>query len=422
MATQDYAASIQGVSIRVTRLDANGNLLNGPGDSYTTSAFMRISFTPEYEEGDEITEKSANGSVCVTYKSPDTLKRITMELAICEPDPELTNLLSGGLLLRKNLGTFASPNNRSVGWAAPAVGDDPAGNGVAIETWSLAIKDGKKSATLPYFHWIFPYVKLRQSGDRVIENGLLANTFEGYGLGNINFGDGIDDRWEFPTAAERPYTYARTDWAPTGRNGFFTWHGNISNTVVNKARLGNVATLTTATAHDFAIGEKVTVTGGIETESITAASGNGTAITYTCDNGFTAGDVVTISGLSPSTFNGTFTLATATGTNFTVTSTVTGSSTGTGQAVFDSLLGFTGLYEIANVTTDTTFTYASVGGDVVSTPVSPVGTAVVGPDARAVDSLPDANENGTYNVPGNVSYNADDSIDYVISSSEDPTS
>jgi hypothetical protein len=96
MATQDYAASIQGVSIRVTRLDAAGNLLNQPGDSYTTSAFMRISFTPEYEEGDEITEKAADGTVCVTYKSPDTLKRITMEVAICEPDPELTQMMSGG--------------------------------------------------------------------------------------------------------------------------------------------------------------------------------------------------------------------------------------------------------------------------------------------------------------------------------------
>jgi hypothetical protein len=62
MATQEYAASIQGVSIRVTRLDAAGNLLNGAGDSYVTSAFMRVSFTPEYEEGDEITEKNANGS------------------------------------------------------------------------------------------------------------------------------------------------------------------------------------------------------------------------------------------------------------------------------------------------------------------------------------------------------------------------
>jgi hypothetical protein len=46
MATQEYAASIQGVSVRVTRLDAAGNLLNGAGDSYVTSGFMRLSFTP----------------------------------------------------------------------------------------------------------------------------------------------------------------------------------------------------------------------------------------------------------------------------------------------------------------------------------------------------------------------------------------
>lgn len=347
MATQDYAASIQGVSIRVTRLDANGNLLNGAGDSYTTSAFMRVSFTPEYEEGDEITEKSANGSVCVTYKSPDTLKRITMELAICEPDPELTNLVSGGLLLRKNLGTFGTPDNKSIGWAAPAVGDDPAGNGVAIEVWSLAIKDGKKAASLPYFHWVFPYVKLRQSGDRVIENGLLANTFEGYGLGNVNFGDGIDDRWEFPTAAERPYSYARTSWAPTGRNGFYTWHGVINASVNNKALTDNLATLTTAAAHNFVAGETVTVSG------------------------------------VDSTFNGT--------------------------------------YEIAATPTTTTFTYVKTAADVTSAAVTPAGSAEVAPDSRAVTTLPNPDQPGTYNVPGNVNYNADDDIDYIIVSSEDPT-
>jgi hypothetical protein len=421
MATQDYAASIQGVSIRVTRLDANGNLLNGPGDSYTTSAFMRVSFTPEYEEGDEITEKSANGSVCVTYKSPDTLKRITMELAICEPDPELTSLISGGLLLRKNLGTFAQPDTKSVGWAAPAVGDDPAGNGVSIEVWSLAIKDGKKSATLPYFHWVFPYAKLRQSGDRVIENGLMANTFEGYGLGNINFGDGLDDRWEFPTAAERPYSYARTNWAPTGRNGFYTWHGEISNTITNKARLNNIATFTTGTAHDFAAGERVSISGGVTTASITAAVGDGDEIVYTASNTFSGGDVVTVSGFSNSVFNGVFTIATATGSQFTVASDVDATASGTGVATYNSLLTFTGDYEIANILTDTTFTVAIPGDDVVSSAVSPVGTAVVAPDSRAVDTLPDANENGTYNVPGNKDYNADDAFDYVISSSEDPS-
>lgn len=261
MATQEYTSSIQGVAVRVTRLDANGNLLNGPGDSYTTHAFMRVSFTPEYEEGDEITEKSANGAVCVSFKSPDTLKRITMEFAICEPDPELTSLVSGGILLRKNLGTFASPDHKSIGWAAPAVGDDPSGNGVAIESWSRAIIDGKPSATLPFYHWIFPYAKLRQSGDRVIENGLLANTFEGYGLGNDRFGSGPDGRWEFPEATNRPYAFAKTAWAPSGLRGFYTWHGDLQAAISNKALASNVATLTTTVAHGFQPGDRVNVTG-----------------------------------------------------------------------------------------------------------------------------------------------------------------
>jgi hypothetical protein len=261
MATQDYAASVQGVAIRVTRLDAAGNLLNGAGDSYTTSAFLRASFTPEYEEGDEIVEKSADGTVCVSYKAPDTLKRITMEIAICEPDPELTALMSGGLLLRKNFGTLNAPDNKSIGWAAPAVGDDPAGNGVAIEVWSFAVKDGKRATNLPYFYWVFPYAKLRQSGDRVIENGLLANTFEGYGLGNIEFNVGLDGRWEYPIATERPYSYARGDWAPQGLKGFYRWFDESVKTVTNKALTSNVATLTTGAAHGFEVGQKVTVTG-----------------------------------------------------------------------------------------------------------------------------------------------------------------
>lgn len=266
MATQEFAASIQGVAIRVTRLDALGNLLNGPGDSYTTSAFLRVSFTPEYEEGDEITEKSASGAICVSYKAPDTLKRITMELAICEPDPELTNLLSGGLLLSKNLGTFGAPNNTSIGWAAPAVGDDPSGNGVAIECWSLAIADGKKAAILPFFHWIFPFVKLRQSGDRVIENGLLANTFEGFGLGNAAFGDGLDGRWEFPVASDRPFAYARASYAPSrSLRGFYTWNGVLNASVTDQAVSSNVATLTTSASHEFAVGDPVTVS-GVSTE------------------------------------------------------------------------------------------------------------------------------------------------------------
>jgi len=347
MATQDYAASVQGVAIRVTRLDAAGNLLTEPGDSYTTSAFLRASFTPEYEEGDEVVEKSADGTVCVSYKAPDTLKRITMELAICEPDPELTALLSGGLLLRKNFGSYATPDNQSIGWAAPAVGDDPAGNGVAIEVWSFAVKDGKRASVRPYFHWVFPYVKLRQSGDRVIENGLLANTFEGYGLGNENFDGGPDGRWEYPVAAERPYSYARATWAPSGLKGFYEWYDDLSAVVNNKSLTSNVATLTTASAH-----------------------------------GFEAGQSVVVAGVD-STFNGTYTITT--------------------------------------VGSTTTFSYAKVATNVASAAVSPTGTAVRQRGYTAVTDFATQGSTTEYNVPGNDNYNADEAIDFIIASTEDPT-
>jgi hypothetical protein len=373
MATQEYAASIQGVSIRVTRLDAAGNLMGGAGDSYTTSAFMRVSFTPEYEEGDEITEKGANGVVCVTYKAPDTLKRITMELAICEPDPELSALLSGGLLLRKNLGTAGQPNNKSIGWAAPGVGDDPAGNGVALEVWSHAIKDGKKTGVLPYFHWIFPYAKFRQSGDRVIENGLMANTFEGYGLGNPNFQAGLDGRWEFPVAAERAYAYARTDWAPTGLNGFYTWTDGTGQVYFTAATAIDPSTINVVSAAGTLSGTKAT-------------------LTFSGAHSLAVGDQIVVQNVG-TLFDGTYTLA----ANNVTTNTVA--------------------YVNAAITADITSFNVGRGAKVT---VANSATETLYPTATAVTTLPVTSPDAAYNVPGNVDYNDDNPIDNIIQSNENP--
>jgi hypothetical protein len=344
-------------------------------DSYTTSAFMRVSFTPEYEEGDEITEKGANGVVCVTYKAPDTLKRITMELAICEPDPELSQLLSGGLLLRKNLGSAQDPNNKSIGWAAPGVGDDPAGNGVAIEVWSHAVKDGKKTSVLPYFHWIFPYAKMRQSGDRVIENGLMANTFEGYGLGNPNFQAGLDGRWEFPVAAERPYAYARTDWAPTGLNGFYKWSDNNTQEVI----------FTSATA-PLSSRSDVTVNSAAATLANTLAT-----LTFSGNPAIEAGDTVYVQNIG-ALFNGTFTVASV------ATNTVSYTNTAITADVTSFNVNSSARVTVANSVTEGTY-----------------------PTATPVTVLPVASPDDSFNVPGSVTYNADNDIDFIIQSNENPS-
>jgi hypothetical protein len=375
MATQDYAASIQGVSIRVTRLDAAGNLLNGAGDSYVTSAFMRVSFTPEYEEGDEITEKGANGVVCVSYKAPDVLKRITMELAICEPDSELSQLLSGGLLLRQDIDGVS----KSIGWAAPGVGDDPAGNGVSIEVWSHAIKDGKKAASLPYFHWVFPFAKMRQSGDRVIENGMLATTFEGYGLGNPNFGSGMDGRWLFPVAAERPYSYARSDWAPQGLKGFYTWSDAATNADQVFFTMSGIQGASTITiANITAVNTTATIT-----LSASAASAN----------------VAT----------GDFILVTNVGDQFdTVSNGVSGTATAN-----------TITYTVANVgTTQVTATLTKYSRVTLVDSVTEAPSYAVVTSAAIDTAYANGTGQGSYNVPGGLNYNPDNNIDVIIKAND----
>lgn len=208
--SQDYAASVLGAVIRVSRLASDGTLAGGASGSYVMSSFIRVSFTPEYETGDEINQKAANGITCVSFKAPDSLKRVNLEVSICNPDPEFEEMIAGGVIL--------SSGGQSVGYASPQVGEDANPNGAALEVWSYAIQNGKKAANNQYWHWVFPFAQLRPSGDRVVENGLMANVYQGQGLGNSGFGDGPDGSWPF--ISDRPYQYARTNTAPTGVTGY----------------------------------------------------------------------------------------------------------------------------------------------------------------------------------------------------------
>ena len=204
---QDNASSVAGMAIRLTRLSADGTLVVGPSASYVTKKFVSLGFTPEYETGDEFTTKAADGSVCVTWKAPDTLKRVTLSIALCNPDPEFTEMIAGGTLL--------SSGGTSVGYKAPLVGVDATPNGVAIEVWSIANVAGRQASVNPYWQWVFPYAQMHLAGERAIQNDLLATSFEGWGVGNVGFGDGpAAPLWPF--ASDSPVAYARTTTIPVG--------------------------------------------------------------------------------------------------------------------------------------------------------------------------------------------------------------
>ena len=70
----------------------------------------------------------------------------------------------------------------------------------------------------------------------------------------------------------------------------------------------------------------IRVVAGTPQINVTAISGSGTVVTYTAANTYTTGQQVVVQGATTAGFNGVFTIATASSTQFTVASTVTGSS------------------------------------------------------------------------------------------------
>jgi hypothetical protein len=120
---------------------------------------------------------------------------------------------------------------------------------------------------------------------------------------------------ESPYSGFSPFSFALTSGTSTG---YWDTVGAPQN------RLDNTGVITKATS-----GPAYT------SRTITGAVSNGTTITYTGTNTFSAGQTVSITGFSPSGFNSaTALIATASGSQFTVTSSLAAqTATGTGTAV-----------------------------------------------------------------------------------------
>lgn len=218
MGARDGASSIQGNLLRATKLTDSGQI-DSLWPVLVTNGFITASFSPEFEDGEEINQKAADGSVCVSYKGDDSLTRLTFNLSVCSPEPEQTAMFAGGSALDDGEGAI-------IGYSSPAVGSTIK-NPVAIEIWSTANVNGKPAADYPYFHWVFPYVKMRFDGSREFSNGLLAWEFSGQAIGNdalttsgLPPGSPSEDFVTYRSALTNPFTYVRTTGMPSGQPMF----------------------------------------------------------------------------------------------------------------------------------------------------------------------------------------------------------
>jgi hypothetical protein len=191
--TNQAGASLQCAAIRVTALDFDGSPAAG-NNMYTSDQLVKIDFNPDIEAGLEISNRGASGNLCVVYRTPDLLKRLTIETELCVPDPELEVLMTGGEIFYDT----AQPTDVT-GFQYPALLKDPTPNGIGVEAWTRYVVDGYQPADQPYMRWLWPRMYLRK-GNRTVDINSMATIFDGFAIENPSWGDGPLGDWPYDSS------------------------------------------------------------------------------------------------------------------------------------------------------------------------------------------------------------------------------
>lgn len=184
MATRCFR-SIQGIALRVSRLDACCSAVTGTACDFAVSeSFVTLNITAEIEEPDEFIVKLANGKLCINETGCATLKRFNVEIEVCNADPDLFEIISG-------VATVVDFTGDVVGFEI----DEDLGecNRFALEFWTKVVGDECVDPTTgaqQYLYWLLPCLSNGRIGDITIENGPLTWTLTAEALPSSTWGVG----------------------------------------------------------------------------------------------------------------------------------------------------------------------------------------------------------------------------------------
>lgn len=187
--------SVQACAMRVGMLDDAGAPDPGANNLYVTDSLIQVQTSYEIETGEEFIQKNGCGAICQNFKEPDILKRVTLELQLCQYDYELLSMMIGGTLIEGDVVTGGA--NAPIGLVLPS-SSAPASNGVSLEIWSKAWDGGSQAVSnggdALYHHFAWPKTTW-VPGQRTIAQGILVIPVSGIGTENPTIGDGPVDDW-----------------------------------------------------------------------------------------------------------------------------------------------------------------------------------------------------------------------------------
>jgi hypothetical protein len=172
MATQ-ILKSIKGKVVRLTRLDACGDVVEGSCTTVVSDCFVSVTMAAEVEEGDEFLVKNANGDFCINDKDIDRIKRVNVTIEFAEINPDALDIIAN-----------AQPVVSSGDTIGSTFGPNTQADAFALEVWTKRTGVDCSVTGEEYGYFVAPYVRNgRLDGDVVIENGAMTLSVVGQAFG-----------------------------------------------------------------------------------------------------------------------------------------------------------------------------------------------------------------------------------------------
>jgi hypothetical protein len=123
-----------------------------------------VTLSGEYEAGDEFVQKSAWGTLCISDKDPDQLKRVNVAISFAEINPDAMDIITGSSPVVDGGATVGATWGTSV--------NDQA---FALEVWTKASGAACSTTAPQWGYFLVPFIKNgKLDGDFTIENGVLT--------------------------------------------------------------------------------------------------------------------------------------------------------------------------------------------------------------------------------------------------------
>lgn len=174
MATSTCVTPIKGTHLRIIALDTCGTPITGAsGLVAVTKGFVSVAMEPQYQEGEEFFERTADGTACVNQRDDPTLTRMQLTTDFCE-----INALVAAFIVSARSLVEGGPITGTGVVTGFAVAEGNPANRYSLEVWQEVAGSGAcdETGAQRFIYNAWPNVGATQVGTYTVENG--RSTFQ----------------------------------------------------------------------------------------------------------------------------------------------------------------------------------------------------------------------------------------------------